>query len=138
MAQVCPGMTRRQLVWTTTWHLRKETFAVALDRLVELQQKTPLTEVFGGGTMSSSDGQNFYLGRPGEAVSSVNTRYGRDPAIKLYTHLSDRYAPLHVKVIAATGRQQVGRSDLRSNGGQQTAQAPARRRRCSTACFTLA
>jgi hypothetical protein len=102
MAQVSPGMTRRQLVWTATWHLREENFAVALDRLVELQQKAPLAEVFGGGAMSSSDGQHFYLGGPGEAVGAVNARYGRDPAIKLYTHLSDRYAPFHVKVIAAT------------------------------------
>jgi TnpA family transposase len=102
MAQVCPGMTRRQLVWTATWHLREENFAAALDRLVELQQKAPLAEVFGGGAMSSSDGQHFYLGGPGEAVGAVNARYGRDPAIKLYTHLSDRYAPFHVKVIAAT------------------------------------
>jgi TnpA family transposase len=102
MAQVCPGMTRRQLVWTATWHLREENFAAALDRLVALQQKAPLAEVFGGGAMSSSDGQHFYLGGPGEAVGAVNARYGRDPAIKLYTHLSDRYAPFHVKVIAAT------------------------------------
>ena len=74
MAQICPGVTRRQLVWTATWHLREENFAAALDRLVELQQKAPLAEVFGGGTMSSSDGQHFYLSGPGEAVDAVNAR----------------------------------------------------------------
>jgi TnpA family transposase len=34
-------------------------------------------------------------------------RYGRDPIIKLYTHISDRYAPFHVKVITGTSGEAI-------------------------------
>jgi TnpA family transposase len=33
--------------------------------------------------------------------------YGRDPIIKLYTHISDRYAPFHVKVITGTSGEAI-------------------------------
>jgi Resolvase, N terminal domain/Tn3 transposase DDE domain len=32
---------------------------------------------------------------------------GRDPIIKLYTHISDRYAPFHVKVITGTSGEAI-------------------------------
>ena len=32
----------------------------------------------------------------------MNAKYGSDPGVKFYTHLSDRYGPLHTKVISAT------------------------------------
>ena len=102
MARVCAAASRKQLVWTATWHMREETFALALARLVEAQDKTPLAAVFGTGTASSSDGQHFFLGGPGEASGTVNPHRGREPGITLYTHVNDRYAPFHVKVIAAT------------------------------------
>lgn len=102
MARVCAAASRKQLVWTATWHMREETFALALARLVEAQGKAPLAAVFGTGTTSSSDGQHFFLGGPGEAGGTVNPHRGREPGISLYTHVNDRYAPFHVKVIAAT------------------------------------
>jgi TnpA family transposase len=37
----------------------------------------------------------------------VNAHYGRDPIIKLYTHISDRYAPFHVKVITGTSGEAI-------------------------------
>jgi hypothetical protein len=62
---------------------------------------------FGTGQVSSSDGQRFYLGGEGETGGTVNARYGRDPIIKLYTHISDRYAPFHVKVITGTSGEAI-------------------------------
>jgi TnpA family transposase len=32
----------------------------------------------------------------------VNARHGPEPAIAFYTHISDRYAPFHTKVISAS------------------------------------
>ena len=92
----------KQLIWIATWHMREETFALALERLVEAQGEAPLANAFGRGTSSSSDGQHFFLGGPGEAAGTVNPHRGREPAVSLYTHVNDRYAPFHVKVIAAT------------------------------------
>lgn len=102
MAQVCPVATRRQFLWIATWHTREETYRTGLARLVEAQHREPLARWFGVGTGATSDGQHFHLGGAGEAAGEVNAHYGRDPAIKLYTHISDRYAPFHVTVIAAT------------------------------------
>ncbi|MCF8506811.1 MAG: Tn3 family transposase [Caulobacter sp.] len=105
MAQVCPVATRRQLLWVATWHMREETYRIGLARLVEAQHRQPMARWFGGGGGATSDGQHFFLGGAGEAAGVVNAHYGRDPAIKLYTHISDRYAPFHVTVIAATANE---------------------------------
>jgi TnpA family transposase len=34
----------------------------------------------------------------------VNAKYGNDPGVTFYTHVSDQYAPFHTKVINATVR----------------------------------
>ena len=52
------------------------------------------------GSTSTSAGE-------GETGGTVNARYGRDPIIKLYTHISDRYAPFHVKVITGTSGEAI-------------------------------
>jgi TnpA family transposase len=41
----------------------------------------------------------------GAGTSSINAHYGDEPGVKFYTHLSDRYAPFHTKVIAATASE---------------------------------
>lgn len=57
--------------------------------------------IWGDGDTSSSDGQFFRAGGHGEARADHNARYGSEPGVKFYTHISDRYAPFHTKVIAA-------------------------------------
>jgi TnpA family transposase len=103
MAHACDVASRRQLAWTAGWHLREETYRRALAVLVNAQGRQPLAAHFGAGIASSSDGQHFPTAGPGEAVGAANARYGRDPAVLLYTHLSDRYAPFHTKVVAPAG-----------------------------------
>jgi len=39
-----------------------------------------------------------------EAAGRVNARYGNDPGMLFYTHISDQYAPFHTQVINATVR----------------------------------
>jgi TnpA family transposase len=102
MADACSITSFRQLSWTSSWHLREETYGQALALLVDAQQRQPLSAVFGTGAASSSDGQHFHVGAQGEALGSVNARHGREPAIAFYTHISDRYAPFHTKVISAS------------------------------------
>ena len=52
-------LTYRQLAWTTDWYLREETLKAAFSALVDFQHQLPLAEAWGGGTLSSSDGQRF-------------------------------------------------------------------------------
>jgi TnpA family transposase len=63
--------------------------------------------VFGDGLASSSDGQFLRAGGFGRNASSLNAHYGDEPGVKFYTHLSDRYAPFHTKVFAATASEAV-------------------------------
>jgi TnpA family transposase len=54
------------------------------------------------GTTSSSDGQYFRAGGRAGPGGAVNAKYGIDPGVVLYTHVSGRYGPFHTRVIAAT------------------------------------
>lgn len=101
------------------WHFREETFALALARLVDAQHAAPFSATFGSQIVSSSDGQHIHLGDGGEVAGGVNGRYGTNPIIKLYTHISGRYAPFHVKIIAATASEAVHVLDalLETNAG---------------------
>jgi hypothetical protein len=99
------GLSLGQLAWTSEWHIRDETYALALQRLVNQQQREPLAAMFGDAIASSSDGQFFRAGGRGRASANLNAHYGDDPGAKFYTHISDRYAPFYIKVIPATASE---------------------------------
>ncbi len=79
-----------------------EVYRAALASMTDAIHAEPLSVWFGEGWRASADGQAFYLGGPGEAGGAINGHYGRDPIVKIYTTITDRYAPLHQKVIAGT------------------------------------
>lgn len=103
MADACAIASYRQLAWTAGWHLREETYRHALAAVVNAQQRHPLAAAFGAADVSSSDGQHFPTGGPGEAVGAVNARYGRDASALFYTHLTARQAPFHAVAIPPAG-----------------------------------
>ena len=105
MAEACSVATLGQLAWTSDWHIREETYALALKCLVNRQQREPFAALFGGGGASSSDGQFFQAGGPGSHAGRFNAHYGKTPGFKVYTHISDRYAPFYSKLIAATASE---------------------------------
>ncbi|OYW23987.1 MAG: Tn3 family transposase, partial [Sphingomonas sp. 12-62-6] len=105
MAEACDLVTQRQLSWLASWHLREETYGRALARLVNAQHTAPLAALFGSGTSSSSDGQNFLLDPRAQATGAVNPHKGAEPAVSFYSHVSDRYAPFHSTVISASASE---------------------------------
>lgn len=105
MAEACSIASLGQLAWTADWHIRDETYALALRRLVNQQQREPFAQKFGSGTASSSDGQFFQAAGFGRDASALNAHYGQKPGFKVYTHLSDRYGPFYSKLIAATASE---------------------------------
>ena len=107
MSEVCNVASRRTLTTISIWHMREDTYRAALARIIEAQHREPAAAWFGTGQVSSSDGQHFYLDGEGETSGKVNAHYGRDPIVKLYTHISDRYAPFHVKVITGTAGEAI-------------------------------
>src|SRR5208282_2253408 len=86
-------------------HVRDETYQAALACLVDAIHAQPFTKIWGDGDTSSSDGQFFRAGGHGEARADYNTKYGSEPGVKFYTHVSDRYAPFYSKVIAANASE---------------------------------
>lgn len=104
MAEACPGSTFYKLERIRAWHVRDETYAKALAELVNFQHKEPFASYWGAGKTSSSDGQHYKVGGRGEHTGQVNLRYGTEPGVNFYTHLSDQYAPYHIKVITSTLR----------------------------------
>jgi TnpA family transposase len=105
MAEACSIASLGQIAWMADWHIREETYALALRSLVNQQQKEPFATVFGKGTSSSSDGQFFQTSGFGRDAGRVNAHYGQQPGIKIYTHISDRYAPFYTKLIASTASE---------------------------------
>ncbi|KJS39356.1 MAG: transposase [Rhodospirillaceae bacterium BRH_c57] len=105
MARSAGNHTHSRLLWTAEWHIRDETYAAGLGCLVEAIHAQPMTEVWGGGDTSSSDGQFFKAGGHGEARADYNAKYGSAPGVKFYTHISDRFAPFYTKVIAANASE---------------------------------
>lgn len=104
MADACPGVSLSALSRIATWHIRDETYAKALAEVVNHHHRLEFAAHWGDGTTSSSDGQRFKAGGGGEAIGSVNARYGNEPGATFYTHISDQYAPFHSKLISATVR----------------------------------
>ena len=98
------GTTYAKLTWLQTWHIRDETYSAALAELTNAQLKHPFASCWGDGTTSSSDGQNFKVGGRGRFAGQVNLKYGQEPGMQFYTHISDQYSPFHIKVINATVR----------------------------------
>jgi TnpA family transposase len=99
MAESCPGITYAKLSWLQAWHIRDETYSDALASLVNTQSAHPFAAYWGDGTASSSDGQRFRTAGHAERGGNINPKYGSEPGIQFYTHISDQYAPFHTKVI---------------------------------------
>jgi hypothetical protein len=62
----------------------------------------PIGRIWGGGQSASSDGQFFPTTRQGEAMNLINAKYGHEPGLKAYTHVSDQFGPFATQTIPAT------------------------------------
>jgi hypothetical protein len=58
MSEAC-GISYDVLAWTMEWYMREETLREANTAIVNHHYGLELSKVFGGGTMSSSDGAAF-------------------------------------------------------------------------------
>ncbi len=105
MARSADAFSHSRLLWIAEWHVRDETYQAALACLVDAIHARPFTRIWGDGDTSSSDGQFFRAGGHGEARADYNAKYGSEPGVKFYTHVSDRYAPFYSKVIAANASE---------------------------------
>ena len=90
------------LMRISRWHVEGEAMNRALAMVIEAQAELPMASAWGMGITASSDGQFFPAARQGEAMNLVNAKYGSEPGLKAYTHVSDRFAPFATQAIPAT------------------------------------
>ena len=91
-----------ELMRIARWHVEGDAFDRALSMVVEAQAALPMAAFWGTGRTASSDGQFFPAGGRGEALNLVNARYGAEPGVKAYSHVSDRFSPFATQTIPAT------------------------------------
>jgi len=100
------GISEDTLAWTSQWYLRQDTLRAANARLVNAHHQHPLTRLWGGGTLSSSDGQRFPQ-RGRSLTARALSRYFLDEGTTTYTHVSDQHSTYGTKVIPTTWREAV-------------------------------
>jgi TnpA family transposase len=99
MAESSHGTTYAKLARLQAWHIRDETYSDALAQLINMQSDCDIAKYWGDGTTSSSDGQRFKTSGHAQKSGNINPKYGGEPGVQVYTHISDQYAPFHSKII---------------------------------------
>jgi TnpA family transposase len=105
MAAASHGVTRDKLVWIADAHIRPGTYQAALARIINGHHALPIAAIWGDGSTSSSDRQFFRSGKRGDTAGDVNARYGQDPGLGFYTHVSDQHGPYSARVMSATSHE---------------------------------
>lgn len=103
MAEAC-GVPYDVLAWTQEWYVREETLREANTVIVNHHHGLELAGVFGGGTMSSSDGQRFPTRGKSLTARAMNIHFA-DQGLSTYTHVSDQHSTFGTKVIVPTMRE---------------------------------
>ena len=91
-----------QLSRLSRWHIESDAINRALAMVIAAQSNLPMAAHWGGGVTASSDGQFFPSARQGEAMNLINAKYGSEPGLKAYTHVSDQFGPFATQNIPAT------------------------------------
>lgn len=95
----------KELAWCSTWYLRDDTLRPAIVSLVNHQHRQPLSRAWGGGTLSSSDGQRFPVGVPSRHARPLPRYFAyREEGVTFYTWTGDQWPQYGTKVTPVTAR----------------------------------
>jgi TnpA family transposase len=97
------GVAYDVLAWTAEWYVREDTLREANTVIVNHHHGLALAGVFGGGTMSSSDGQRFPV--RGKSTTAREMVIHGGQVLSTYTHVSDQHSTYGTKVIVPTQRE---------------------------------
>ena len=102
MAEATDTHSYFQLSSLSNWYVEADAMTRALAMVIEAQSALPMASFWGAGVTASSDGQFFPAARQGEAMNLINAKYGTEPGLKAYTHVSDQFGPFASQTIPAT------------------------------------
>ena len=97
-------LTYQKLAWCTNWYVRDETLKAATTRLVNFQYHQPLSQFWGSGTLSSSDGQRFPVSGKVRMATALPRYFGYGKGVTFYTWTGDQFSQYGTKVIPSTMR----------------------------------
>jgi TnpA family transposase len=94
-----------ELAWCANWYVREETLRPAMVQLVNYQHHQPLAQAWGGGTLSSSDGQRFPVDVPARHARHL-VRYFpvKEQGVTFYSWSGDQWPQYGSKLTPVTGR----------------------------------
>ncbi len=95
----------QQLEWAWEQLCREDILTAASARLVDYHHGLPVTQTWGAGRLSSSDGQRFAARTRGPGTAALPRYFGhRRRGMQIYSWTSDQYSQSGSKVITATVR----------------------------------
>ena len=103
MAQIA-DLSHDRLLWYTNWYLQENTLRAAVNAIVNFQYHQPLSQYWGGGTLSSSDGQRFPVSVKNAKAVALPRYFGYGRGLTFYTWTSDQLSQYGTKVIPTTVR----------------------------------
>jgi TnpA family transposase len=95
----------QQLEWAWEQYCREDTLTTVSASLVDYHHSLPLSQEWGAGRLSSSDGQRFAARTRGPGVAALPRYFGhRRRGLQIYSWTSDQYSQYSSKVVTATVR----------------------------------
>ncbi len=102
MANAVEDISYRELAWVADWYVREDTLRKAIMELINFLIQLPITQCWGDGTTSSSDGQLFGV-RARALYARINPHAPHMGAsMKAYFHVADNLAPYYSRLIEST------------------------------------
>jgi TnpA family transposase len=98
------GLPYRQLLWCNRWYLRDNTLSDAVTALVNYHHSLPFSEMWGGGMLSSSDGQRFPVQGNTRRGRALPRYFGYGKGVTAYSWTSDQFSQYGSKVVPSTLR----------------------------------
>jgi TnpA family transposase len=92
------------LAWCTTWFLREDTLKAACTSLVNDHHQLPLSQAWGSGVLSSSDGQRFPVSGTTRHARRMPPSLGYGMGVTFYSWSSDQLSQYGTKFVPVTVR----------------------------------
>jgi TnpA family transposase len=93
-----------RLAWCNNWYIREETLKAAFTKVVNYQHAQPPSRLWGGGTLSSSDGQRFPVKGKFRKAVALPKYFGYGKGVTFYTWTSDQFSQYGTKYVSSTIR----------------------------------
>lgn len=102
MSHLIEGVSYRRIRYITDWMMTDEAQRAALAVVVNAISQLDITQAWGKGRTSSSDGQRFALKR--KVLQQTYSPKFNDFALEFYSFVADNYAPFYSLPVKCTDR----------------------------------